>query len=97
MAVSSPTQQRINFRVDSSKKQTIERAAAIKGLSLTDFAVTTLVREADHILRQQEVLTLSDRDRDAFLHALQRPPKPSGRLLRAAAAYRKAQAHGRLR
>lgn len=89
--------ERINFRLEKGKKQLIERAAAIKGLSLTDFAVTTLYREASEIVKNDEMLILSDRDRDAFLAALESPPEPSRRLLEDAAAYKAARAHGKLR
>lgn len=96
MAARARTEERINFRLDRKKKELIERAAAIKGMSLTDFAVATLHREASEVVQHEQTLILSDRDRDAFLAALDNPPKPAAKLLRAAAAYRRARADGRL-
>ena len=75
-AASRSAHERINFRLDKSKKRVIERAAAIKGLSLTDFVEMTLYREASEVVESEEVVVLSDRDRDAFLRALDAPPKP---------------------
>ena len=96
--MSSATQaERVNFRIELEKKELIERAAAVKGLSLTDFAVTTLYREAQEVLKNEQVLTLSDRDRDAFLAALDNPPKPNAAALRAARRYRAARQDGTLR
>lgn len=57
----------------------------------------TLYREAAEVIKNDEALVLSDHDRDAFLGALDNPPKPNARLLRAAVAYKSAQAHGKLR
>jgi uncharacterized protein (DUF1778 family) len=91
------TNDRINFRLDRAKKRVIERAAAIKGVSLTNFAVMTLFREASEVVKNEQSLVLSDRDRDAFLAALDNPPRPSPRLLRAAKAYKAARANGRIR
>lgn len=88
--------ERVNFRVDKRKKELIERAAAIKGLSVTDFAVTTLCREASDVVKNEEVLVLSDHDRDAFLAVLDNPPKPAAKLLKAAADYKRGKADGRI-
>lgn len=97
MPKSKPVPDRLNFRVESQKKRLIEQAAAARGLSLTDFAVTTLYREAQDVLRSEHTLVLSDRDRDAFLAALDHPPAPSPAALRAAKAYKAARASGTLR
>ena len=96
-----PAAQRINdrldFRLERQKKEMIERAAAAQGLSVTDFAVLTLYREAQEVLRKDEVLVLSDADRDAFLAALDNPPAPNAKLRRAARRYKQAKANGTLR
>jgi uncharacterized protein (DUF1778 family) len=87
---------RINFRLDASKKQLIEQAAAAKGLTLTQFATSTLCREAKEVLESDQILVLANRDRDEFLAALDNPPAPSEKLLRAAAAYKVAKSNGRI-
>jgi len=89
--------QRLNFRLDSGIKHVIERAAAIRGQSLTDFAISTLEREARSIVNDYEVLTLSDRDRNAFLAALDNPPAPNENLRRAAKRYKLAAKAGHVR
>ena len=87
---------RINFRLNSQVKETIERAAAVQGQTLTQFATLTLKREADEILKSNHVLVLSDQDRDAFLSALDNPPRPSASLIRAAKEYAKAKHNGEI-
>lgn len=89
--------ERINFRLDQNIKQVIERAAAIRGQSLTDFAVATLEREARAVVSDHEMLVLSDKDRDAFLKALDNPPAPSENLRRAAMRYKAAARAGQVR
>lgn len=97
MPASSQTSDRLNFRLEPQKKRAIEQAAALKGLSVTDFAVMTLYREAQEVLKEEQMLVLSDRDRDAFLAALDNPPAPNEKALRAAKAYKEARAKGTLR
>lgn len=75
---------RLDVRLDSRNKRMIEEAAGLLGQSLSAFTVSTLVREAESVVEQFGLIRLSDRDRDAFLAALDKPPKPNVRLRRAA-------------
>ena len=61
---------RINVRLSTELKQTIEEAAAAVGQSVSEFAISTLVREARQILQEAQVTRLSNRDRNRFLSAL---------------------------
>ena len=98
MSTATPqNKDRFSFRLEPDKKGKIERAAAVRGLTLTDFAITTLLREAEEVLRDEHVLVLSDADRDAFLDALDNPPAPTAAALRAAAEYKAARSSGALR
>ncbi len=75
---------RLDMRIDAELKTLIERAAAITGQTLTDFAVSNLVDSAMTTIERHERLILNDRDRDRFLDALERPPKPLPALAKAA-------------
>lgn len=88
--------ERINFRLEPKKKYLIEEAAAARGLTLTQFAISTLEKEAQAVVQNAHLLVLSDRDRDAFLTALDHPPAPNHNLLKAAKHYKMARADGRL-
>jgi uncharacterized protein (DUF1778 family) len=80
---------RFDFRIESSRKRTIEHAAALMGMSLTQFAKTALLDRAQEVVQQYQPTVLSDRDRDIFLAALESDEKPSAALQRAARHYKK--------
>ena len=81
---------RINFRLSSDLKKTIEDAAAEMGQSISDFAISTLVHAARKILHDQQVTRLSERDRQVFAALLDdESSKPNEALVKAARRYRK--------
>lgn len=51
-------------------KQIIEQAAAHLGQSVSEFAVSTLVRSAHEVIQQCDLTELSKRDRDIFIALL---------------------------
>lgn len=81
---------RINFRLSSELKETIENAATELGQSVSDFAVSTLVQEARKILHEQQVTRISERDRKHVLAMLDdESSKPNDALKKAASRYKK--------
>lgn len=81
---------RINFRLRSDLKKTIEDAAAEMGQSISDFAISTLVQKARKILHNQQVARLSERDRQLFVAMLDdESSKPNDALVKAAKRYKK--------
>ncbi len=81
---------RINFRLSSDLKKTIEDAAAEMGQSVSDFAISTLVQTARKILHDQQVTRLSERDRQLFVAMLDdESSKPNDALAKAAKRYKK--------
>lgn len=81
---------RINFRLSSELKKTIEDAAAQMGQSVSDFAISTLVQAARQVLNEQQVTRLSERDRKAFAALLEdESSKPNEALKKAAKRYKK--------
>jgi uncharacterized protein (DUF1778 family) len=84
---------RINVRLSTELKQTIEEAAAALGQSVSEFAISTVVREARQILQEAQVTRLSNRDRDRFLAALDAAEvRPNAALKTAARRYRRRHA-----
>lgn len=81
--------ERIDFRTTRANKELIERAAAVLGRSISDFAVSTLVDAAGRVVREHEILTLSARDQTMLAEALLAPPAPPARLAKAARRYQK--------
>ena len=86
----NPSDARINIRVRGELKQIIEDAAVTLGQTLSEFVVSTVVREARQVLRQAQVTRLTNRDRDRFLEALDAiDTKPNAALKAAARRYAK--------
>lgn len=79
---------RLDFRLSRDAKEKIEQAAIVTGQSLSDFAASTLVREAEQILEGTAATVLSDRDWNLFVALLQNPPDPGPMLRELVAEYR---------
>ncbi len=81
---------RLNFRLASELKETIEQAAAELGQTVSEFAVSTLVREARQVIEQGRQTRLSNRDRDLFIKALEdADAKPNEPLKAAGRKYKR--------
>ena len=84
-----PPAARLDFRVKPEHKSLIERAAGIEGLTVTDFAVATLVKAAHETIERATLRTLSARDSKVFLQMLRSAPNAA---LKAAAKRYKTRA-----
>lgn len=67
----------------------LQRAAAIRGTSLTEFVLSAAQDAAVRTIRDHEVITLSERDSRAFIEALLHP-EPANQPLREGAERYKA-------
>jgi uncharacterized protein (DUF1778 family) len=77
--------------VTEAQKARFERAANVQGRSVTDFVVSAADEAARRILREHEILTLSERDSKTFVSVLLNPPAPRGHLAEAMNRYRRAR------
>jgi uncharacterized protein (DUF1778 family) len=66
----------------------IERAASIKGLTVTDFILQNAVAHARQTIREYESWTLERPDAEVFAAALAGPAKLGPRLKQAAKRYK---------
>ncbi len=90
MAIVARKDARINFRLPSEWKQTIEEAASALGQTVSEFTISTVVREARQVLHDVQMTRLSTRDRDRFLEALDAADaKPNAALKAAVRRYQK--------
>jgi uncharacterized protein (DUF1778 family) len=80
---------RLEARVPEQQKRLFERAAELRGQSLTDFIVTTAQAEAVRTLEEHNVMKLTIEEQQRFVAALMNPPAPNAALLKAANRYRK--------
>jgi uncharacterized protein (DUF1778 family) len=87
--MAAPRQARIEARVTSKQKRLFERAAAIEGVTLTDFAISSMQRAAARAVQEYTRIELSERSQRTFVEALMNPPVPNSALREAAKAYKK--------
>ena len=66
MSTNTKSDARLNFRLPSELKQVIEQAAGHLGQTVSEFAVSTLVRSAHEAIEQHDRTELSNRDREIF-------------------------------
>jgi len=79
---------RLDLRVTDEQKAQLERAAALRGQTLSGLILQVALREAQQAIRDHDIMTLSARDSLAFAEALLDPPVPAPRLVRALEEHR---------
>lgn len=83
----SQRDERIDLRVTQDLKTLLSRAASYCGMSLSSFLVSTAADRAKEVVAEHEALTLTPRDWEAFLSALDDAERPRPRLAAAARRY----------
>jgi uncharacterized protein (DUF1778 family) len=84
--------QRTEARLRPDQKSRIERAARMRGQSLSDFMVQHADHAAKQIIEEERVWKLTEADSKAFVAALLKPPVPNPRLKAAMARFKKSLA-----
>jgi uncharacterized protein (DUF1778 family) len=74
----------LQLRTTPEVKHLLQRAADIRGVSLTEYVVMVASERAAETIREQETLTLSAGDSRVFVDALMAPPREPNPALRAA-------------
>ena len=82
----SQRDERIDLRISPDLKTLLSRAASYCGMSLSSFLVSIAADRAKEVVAEHETLTLSPRDWQAFLAALD-DDRPRPRLAAAARRY----------
>ena len=75
---------RLALRVRADDKATLMRAVALEHTDMTDFVLRHALAAARKIIERSEHVHLSERDSLRVLDALDNPPAPNSKLLRAA-------------
>ena len=86
-------EQRLEARITPEQKRLIERAADLRGTTVTEFVIASAQQAAADTIKEFEVLTLREEAREVFVDALLNPPLPN-QAARAAARRFKAQYRG---
>jgi uncharacterized protein (DUF1778 family) len=92
MSATLENETRVDLRLSSQAKATLEEAAALTGQSLSDFAVSTLLERANQVLETNRRRTLTEQDALIFLKALD-ADEPNPALREAAAWYKENYGH----
>jgi uncharacterized protein (DUF1778 family) len=85
----SRKEERLEARVTPAQKRLIERAAALRGTSVTEFVVASAQEAATTAIKDFDVLQLRDEAREVFLNAVLHPPVPNEAARAAAQRYKK--------
>ena len=80
--------ERVEIRMTPAQKQNIERAAGLRGTSVTDFILNAVQPAANATIQEFELLELRNEDRRVFVEALINPPEPNEALKAAVARHR---------
>ncbi len=78
---------RIELRASQREREQLLEAAQFSGMTLSSFLRQAALEKSEDILKSRDSLTLSNRDRDLFLGALESLPKPNKRLQKAFKTY----------
>lgn len=78
---------RLEARISPDQKAMLVKAAALEGRSLTDFVVGSAVQEAKRIVHENDIIKLTERDREVFVAELLNPPPPNKALIKAMKAH----------
>jgi len=84
---------RLEARIPTPVYATMERAATLRGLTLTAYVTAIMGEDARRTIEQTEIIQLSREGQIAFAKALISPPEPNAKLR--AAAKRHAELFGR--
>ena len=80
---------RLDIRLNPKAKEKIEQAAVVSHQTVTDFVVTSLMRASEEALERQQIIRLTNRDRDLFLAALEDDVRPNRALRKAADRFKR--------
>jgi uncharacterized protein (DUF1778 family) len=86
--------ERIYARVTPRQKSLIQRAAELKGLSISDYMIVNLEREAEQTIATTQIIELTAKDSLKLVEMLLNPPEPSENMKKAARRYQELTQQG---
>lgn len=75
---------RLEARIPVQVYDQMQRAARLRGMTLTGYLLATAGEDARRVVEDAEILRLAREDQIRFAQALIDPPKPNAKLARAA-------------
>ena len=77
------SQSRLEARIPTALYEVMERAATLRGLTMTAYVTATMGEHARRTIEESSIIHLSRNDQIAFANALINPPTPNAKLLAA--------------
>jgi uncharacterized protein (DUF1778 family) len=74
--------EKLDLRLSRAAKQTLQAAATAERKSVSEFVLDTALSEAEERLADRHVFTLDGKNWDAYIAALDAPPRRHSRLER---------------
>ncbi len=71
---------RVDLRISPEEKDLLEKAASMKGLTLSSYLISNSLEAARRDIENYHKLILSDDERDLFLSLMENPPEPNPAL-----------------
>lgn len=78
MAMKDKKEERIDARLTPEAKQQIEQAAALQGLSTSDFIVQAALKETARVIERQRIIRLTVEESLALAELMNSEPKVNG-------------------
>lgn len=72
--------ERLEARVSPEQKSLFQRAAVLRGQTLSDYVVNIVQQDAEETIHKHDLITLSARDSRIFVDALLNPTGPNDAL-----------------
>jgi len=76
----STKRDRLEARISPTQKQLFQRAAALRGQTLSDYVVSAVQKDAETTVREHDFMMLSERDSLILAEALLNPRGPNEAL-----------------
>jgi uncharacterized protein (DUF1778 family) len=73
-------EERLEVRLTATAKRLLQRAAAVRRQSISAFILDSGINAAEETLTERREFRIPAKDYDAFVAALDAPPKPKPRL-----------------
>jgi uncharacterized protein (DUF1778 family) len=91
------TTERLEARITADQKDLFKRAASLRGVTLTDFIISSVHEAAVKTLDATHVIEFGRRGQQAFIDALLNPEPPNERLIAAARRHAASESRPRAR
>jgi len=80
--------QRVAARVSPKVYEALSRAADLTGATLNQFLVQSAYEKAQEIIEKERFIKMTEGSAEAFFKALEHPPKPNAKLMKAVRQYK---------